>query len=323
MSTETPWREIQHSLLHPQEKLEASLLEWINASAQNKQFWHEIKLAYQLSGELPAEFSPNMQKAWQRVEAQIERKKRRRTLLQIVRQTAASVLLFSLGAGASWLLLRQEPPTQYTEVISPYGHKTEVVLPDSSTVILNGNSTIKYGSNFTKTRQVQLNGEALFDVKHSASARFVVKSADLQVEVFGTKFNFKDYADDALAEVALLKGSVALSGSSCSPAKMRAGEVATFNRKTEELSIYQADLDLIVSWSTDELVIENKPFGEVMKYLERWYGVEIAMSEGLHRHRHLSFKVKTESLPELLSTINLLAPIDYKINGKHVKLSNK
>jgi ferric-dicitrate binding protein FerR (iron transport regulator) len=82
-------------------------------------------------------------------------------------------------------------------------------------------------------------------------------------------------------------------------------------------------MNQITSWKADELVIENETFENVTKYLERWYGVEITLDEKLKNTVKLSFKVKTESLTELLSIIDHITPIKYEINGKQVKIMKK
>jgi transmembrane sensor len=73
-----------------------------------------------------------------------------------------------------------------------------------------------------------------------------------------------------------------------------------------------------MSWSNNELIFENKTFAEIVSYLERWYGVEIEISEELAEQHRYTFRVKTESLKELLDLINVITPISYEINGKQV-----
>ena len=147
-------------------------------------------------------------------------------------------------------------------------------------------------------------------------------SGDVKVEVYGTKFNFKHYPEDDNTEVALLEGSVGFFNRDKLLTKMVPGEVANLDHHTNYFNVDHEDLDMIVSWSTDELVLEDKPFDEVLKYLERWYGVKFHYDESLVVDQQIRIKVKTQSLAELLSTIGHITSIKYKIEGKNVELSN-
>lgn len=320
MDKQIPWGKIQYYLIHSEEKPDAELQKWLGESGHNRKLWEEIKLTYLISGELPNEFAPDQQVAWSKVENRIANRQRRVRLNPVFFKVAASIILFLVGGLAGHYFL-QNQEVQYAEVFSPYGHKTKVLLPDHSVVWLNGNSSLKYETNFKHSRNVQLTGEALFEVTKDPSNAFSLRSGDVKVEVYGTKFNFKHYSNDQGAEVALLEGSVGLFNHDKLLAKMVPGEVANLDTETDKLKISHDDLNMIVSWSTDELVIENKSFEEVLKYLERWYGVQFHYDKNLVVDQRLSFKVKTESLPELLSTIGHLTSIKYHIEGKNVELS--
>ena len=320
MENEIPWGKIQYYLIHPDESPDDVLMNWLQKSDYNKKLWEEIKLTYLISGELPNEFEPDQYVAWSKIENRITSKQRRVRLNPVFFKIAASIILFVIGGLAGYYLL-QNQQVQYAEVFSPYGHKTKVVLPDNSVVWLNGNSSLKYATNFERSRDVQLTGEGLFQVTKDPGHVFRLQSGDVMVEVYGTKFNFKHYSNDQNAEVALLEGSVGLFNRDQLLTKMIPGQVANLNPETNKLEVSRENMDMIVSWSTDELVVENKSFGEVLKYLERWYGVEFHYDDNIDLKQRLSFKVKTESLPELLSTIGYLTSIKYHIEGKNVELS--
>lgn len=104
-------------------------------------------------------------------------------------QVAAAVLLL---VAASWWFLQNESPIEIV-VQTDASERKEIVLPDGSQVLLNGNSTIQYAPNWTagETRVVALKGEAYFEVakKETRQTKFQVLTKDLTVEVLGTVFN--------------------------------------------------------------------------------------------------------------------------------------
>ncbi|MDO8927770.1 MAG: DUF4974 domain-containing protein, partial [Bacteroidota bacterium] len=242
-------------------------------------------------------------------------------IIRFMLRIAASILLIALGVGGTFYLQNKMANPSFTEVYSPYGHKTRVVLPDGSQVWLNGDTKLKYNSDFSDARNVELTGEALFEVTKNTRQLFTVNAEELRLEVYGTTFNVKAYPEDFISEVALVEGSVGLFRDKQLLKKMVPGEVIAYNSVENKFSTRQGNIGQITSWSADELVIENKTFEEVTKYLERWYGVEITLDKSIQLNNRLSFKVKTESLMELLSIISRITPVTYEINGKQVKIS--
>jgi ferric-dicitrate binding protein FerR (iron transport regulator) len=322
MEEQIPWKKIQYYLKNNAGPFDDGFVSWLKASDKNSAFWKETQLMYSLTGELPNQFSPNEKEAWKKIDQRISAKKST-SINQFLLRVAASFLLVAFGASATWFASQKLITPVYTEIYSPYGHKTKVILPDSSLVWLNGDSKLKYETSFKKSREVELSGEALFEVRKDKKRAFSVQSNDLKVEVYGTTFNFKQYPDEQNAEVALLEGSIGLFSDDQFLEKMVAGEVADYNLANRSINISKKNINQIISWSTDELNIENERFEDVIKYLERWYGVEIVADQDLKMDQRLSFKVKTESLQELLSIIDRVSPINYKIDGKKVMISKK
>ena len=81
------------------------------------------------------------------------------------------------------------------------------------------------------------------------------------------------------------------------------------------------DVNLVSAWTREEMVFEEDSLEEIIKYMERWYGVNIQVSPELLDGELLTFKVKTESLNELLKLINILKPIKFHIDGKQVTIT--
>lgn len=94
---------------------------------------------------------------------------------------------------------------------APLGSRTKLTLPDGTLVWLNAGSRITYSQGFgVGNRKIELIGEGYFEVKRNEEVPFLVKTNSLLVKVLGTKFNFRDYPDDAEAIVSLSEGKVAL-----------------------------------------------------------------------------------------------------------------
>ena len=96
-------------------------------------------------------------------------------------------------------------------VEAPLGSRTKLYLPDGTLVWLNAGSRMTYSQGFgVDNRKVELEGEGYFEVQRNEKLPFFVKTKDLQLQVLGTKFNFRDYPEDHEVVVSLLEGKVEL-----------------------------------------------------------------------------------------------------------------
>jgi len=320
---QTPWEHIQNKLRNPNEPENETLQNWLNEDADNKAVLDDLKVICSIAGNVPESFIPQKEQAWKKIVTRITIQKTPSGIVRFMLRVAASILLIAIGVGGSYFFQGRQAANSFAEVYSPYGHKTMVVLPDNSKVWLNGDSRIKYNTDFSDSRNVELSGEALFEVTKNPGNLFTVKSKDIRIEVYGTTFNIQSYDNDIISEVALVEGSVGLYHDEQLLKKMIPGEVIAYDTHTNKFSSQRGNINQITSWKADELIIENETFENMVKYLERWYGVQITLDQSLEQNLRLSFKVKTESLIELLSIINHITPVSYEISGKQVKIMKR
>lgn len=293
--------------------------EWLDDSNENKKVYQDLLEIWQVTGSFPERFSPNRPKAWLKVQQHIHSPKRKYFLYRRIGQIAAALIIVFLCVWAGTGLDNWKQKSQYTEVFSPAGQKTRIILPDSSIVLLNGNSQIRYSRNFNdENRNIELKGEGYFDVRKDLSRQFIVRTSELDVKVFGTSFNVKAYENDNTVEVGLKNGKIGIDRNEKIIAQLTPGQVATFDKTEQKLDVGKMDINLVSAWTKDEMVFEEDSLEEIIKYMERWYGVNIQVAPELLDGELLTFKVKTESLSELLKLISLLKPIQYNINGKQV-----
>lgn len=297
--------------------------QWMEVDKDNKKVYQDLFNIWQITGSFPERYSPDRPKAWQKVQNQIHAHKRKYFLYRRIGQIAAAILVIFLSVWTGTELNNWNQKSLYTEVISPAGQKTRIILPDSSIVLLNGNSKIRYNQNFNENnRKVELKGEGYFEVRKDESSQFIVSTSELNVIVFGTTFNVKSYADDQTVEIGLKNGKVGIEKNQKEILQLNPGEVASFDKKGQKMVVKNMDVELVSAWTREEMIFEEKSLEEIITYIERWYGVEIQASPKLLDGELFTFKVKTESLNELLKLINLLKPIQYQVNGKQVTITN-
>jgi len=104
--------------------------------------------------------------------------------------------------------IQTEEVVAWQEIVVPRGNRMKMILPDSTVVWLNNETKLKYASDFSENRLVDLTGEAYFNVKHDPLHPFIVNVGSERIKVLGTKFSVNAYPDDQIIETSLISGSV-------------------------------------------------------------------------------------------------------------------
>ncbi|WP_277466883.1 FecR domain-containing protein [Parabacteroides sp. PF5-6] len=167
-----------------------------------------------------------------------------------------------------------------SEVATPLGATSKVQLPDGSRAWLNAGSCLTYTYNYARgIREVQLEGEAYFDVAPDKEHPFVVKSNNLDIKVLGTRFNVKSYANDEQVKIALVSGSVNVKVNQQEKEAMdfmlTPDRMLTFDKESNSVEIGAFRKRDVVAWTIGELTFDNQPFTQIAKDLERKFNVQI------------------------------------------------
>lgn len=192
-------------------------------------------------------------------------------------QIAASILLL---AGSFYLYdnyRMDQLAHTYQHIQVPAGNRTNIVLPDGTNVWLNANSTLRYPMAFSKkSREIQLNGEAFFEVTKDKKP-FIVKTDKYDVEVLGTTFNVEAYANKPAFKTMLYTGKVKLYNSQMADAVfLSPGQTAKLVGNALEVS---ATTDVnSYRWKDGIIYIEDKSFGEIINLFEKFYDVRIVVN---------------------------------------------
>ncbi len=236
----------------------------------------------------------------------------------------AAILVLPLLALSAFLVLdKSYSPLQFSEIIAPKGEKAQFILPDGSTGYLNSGSTLKYAYPFQKNRTVELRGEGFFDVVKDKMA-FTVQVQGMKVEVHGTRFNVCAYDDDPDIVTTLEEGSVSVtSNTSSKEVKISPGQQAVFSKADNKTTTRDVDPDLYVSWKDNMLKLQDAPFADVVKKMERWYDVRIILDNKLRHTQHYTMTIKTESLREMLDLMVVTTPMRYKVEKDIVYITPK
>ena len=300
---------------------------WITESEDNREELRQLYETKWFSSQKMLSSKINVDDSWSEFSAKHLRVYRATGQPQFSRwmRVAASVLiLISVGLGSIFgyrLFTVQDYTSTLVQFHVPAGEKSNLVLADGTRVWLNSESSITY--NALEPRSVHLAGEAYFEVSENKSHPFIVHTlSGLNIRVLGTEFNVRCYPDEPAIETTLDKGRIELFGKYLEkPVEIQPGQQAEFSDNS--LNIKVVDTRLYSIWKNNELKIEDSNFAELVPVIERWYGVEISMDNKLRDQGQFTITIKTESVRELFTMMQLTSNFQYEINGSKIKLKAK
>lgn len=222
---------------------------------------------------------------------------------------AAAVVLVTTVSALLYLSLRienQKIPIATTYITRP-GQKSNITLEDGSVVRLNSASKLIYPQVFQDSiREVTLEGEAFFEVVSNKDKPFIIRSNGVTTRVLGTSFNVRSLPDEPVA-VTVASGRVRVSLDTPSPEEGTSEVILIKNQQavaaTGGLQRKNVDLEKYLAWTQNKLVFDEVKMDEVVKTLERWYGVEITLENKQMGNCLLAAEFHENSLQEVLDLI--------------------
>ena len=195
------------------------------------------------------------------------------------RKIAAAITILAVIAISFFLT----PQSEQIQHATDFGKIKTILLPDSSIVTLNSNSTLTYNTGWEEkgVREVWLKGEAYFSVTHQSNdQRFVVHAHELNVEVLGTEFNVINRAGNA--QVVLNTGKIkidAATGADVREMTMQPGDMVEFFGTDKVLRKRIVNPEIYCSWRNHLLTFENHTVEEVIAVIENNFGVSIQVTD--------------------------------------------
>ncbi|OQP44884.1 hypothetical protein A4H97_08790 [Niastella yeongjuensis] len=204
----------------------------------------------------------------------------------------------------------------FNTLITPRGRQFQLVLPDGTKVWLNAASSIRYPTAFTgKERNVEITGEAYFEVAHNKDKPFHVKSNKQVVEVLGTHFNIMAYDDEPAVKTTLLEGKVKVTAGTAASAILQPGEQATLTR---QIKIAPVKTAAAVAWKNGEFMFRNEPLENIMRSVARWYDVDIVYKADVAHKEVWGSITKYGNVSDVLEMIALTGVAHFKVAGRTI-----
>jgi transmembrane sensor len=232
----------------------------------------------------------------------------------------AAVLAGALLVGLGYYLYRQQDGEQ--RYSTGFGSMQVIYLPDSSRIVLNSHSTLRYRKNWAgKTkREVWLDGEAYFEVRHAPaegnqareSDSFLVHTGNLLVQDLGTAFDIRKRRGDI--EVVLIRGKIQVFFPYALYQEVLRvpGEMIRFDSLGNKLIRDSAIPENYSSWKDKKLLLTNAHLSEIIKYLEDNFGKKVILQDSLLGERTVGGELELDSLQDALFILSKTLDLDIR-----------
>ena len=310
-----------------------ALTEWSRESAENSLYVrNKIELWFS-SGVAGSMASFDKEKAFERFKARVEKatvaEKQKQRFVQsrsfrIFYRVAAAILIILLPFAGYWGGM-ETVKSGFSDIVveAPMGARTKLYLPDGTLVWLNAGSKIIYSQGFgVENRNLALEGEGYFEVMRNEKVPFEIRTKELDLTVLGTKFNFRNYADDEEVVVNLLEGKVRLKNELVASADvyMSPNEKVVLSKESGHMVKTKINTSNSNLWTKDELYFDELLLEDIAKQLSRSFNVKIEVADSLKNQRFYgSFRIVGNSIEDILETISSTNRMKYKYeNNRYV-----
>jgi len=199
------------------------------------------------------------------------------------------------------------------------GETYRLRLPDQSEVWLNAASSIKFPASFasSKLREVEVTGEAYFEIAKDKAHPFIVKTNLQKVQVLGTHFNINSYPDHNTTVTTLLEGSVHVSSHVGQGKIIKPGEQSIV-RDGQHITVAPADIKNVMAWKNSYFRFRNESIEEVMSKIIRWYNIDVVYTGKASDEKFNGSISRHKNISDVLNMLSYSNDVKFKVEGRRV-----
>jgi len=212
----------------------------------------------------------------------------------------------------------------YNTIETPRGGQYHLTLADGTQVWLNAASSLKYPTVFKgNQRQVELTGEAYFEVVHNAKQPFEVVSGDEIVRDLGTHFNINAYTDEPSLKTTLLEGSISVTDTK-GQVTLEPGQQSVIAAINNSIIVRSADIEEVIAWKNGRFRFNDEKLGDIMRQVARWYDVNVIFEdERLKDKIFAGVTTRFSKVSQLLHILELTGEVKFRIENKKIFVMDK
>jgi ferric-dicitrate binding protein FerR (iron transport regulator) len=216
------------------------------------------------------------------------------------------------------------PPEEMNKLVVPYGKRTSITLSDGTKVWLNSGTQLDFPGTFEgENREIYVTGEIFIDVAENAKQPFIVHTAEMDIQVYGTSFNVSAYDDDATKTVVLVKGKIQIITQEKQVIDLSPNEKV--EKQGGQLSKEEVDVSGYISWTKGIMKFNETTMSDILKKVGRYYNVQFENNSGTAlNEKSCSGKLfLSNNLDSVMTSISVLSSTTYKRENNIIHISKK
>lgn len=212
----------------------------------------------------------------------------------------------------------------YNKIETPAGGQYRADLPDGTQVWLDAQSSIRYPAKFNGSiRQVELTGQAYFEVAPNKAQPFRVVAMNQTIEVLGTHFNIMAYGNEKSTVTTLLEGSVKVTGNGSAGVLVPGQQAEASLSGDKGIKIVPANTGEAIAWKNGDFEFNDEPLESIMRKISRWYDVEVSYQLRTKEPLYFGGKISRRlDINALLTLMEEQGTVHFKIEERRVTVMN-
>jgi transmembrane sensor len=245
------------------------------------------------------------------------------TSLWILLGVGAVVLAILLGLAT--VMTRVSEEAKFTRALNApdvkpiattFARMGTVTLDDGTKVRLAPESEITVPKLFgPEMRVVRLKGIGEFTVAKGITQPFNVRAGNVSVVATGTAFTVK-VAEDSVVTVVVSEGSVKVGRPKQLTDVAAGGAVVAKDSTVRQATA--AEKDEADAWRSGMLVVNDRPLGQVLNLMKRWYGLTILVPQPKLMERKATFRASLDSTRQAIRGIESSTGLQFGYVGQNM-----
>lgn len=291
--------------------------EWIQRSEENYRMVRQMYAIDQAISTVRMESKVDTAKAFASVCDRMSKKSKVNIFTWLQRVAAVLFIPLLITVIIQHLSPSRPDIAQMIEVKTNPGMTTTVDLPDGTKVYLNSESSLIYPSFFSEEkRDVQLKGEAFFEVRKDPRRRFIVSGPhQARIEVLGTSFNVEAFERDSFISTTLVEGKVRFNypvNQETATVLMTPGQKLMYNTTSSQIRLLKTNGETETAWKDGKIIFQATPLPEALRMLEKRFHVSFVLSNVHLRGEAFNGTFTSERLERILEIFKISSNIQWR-----------
>jgi transmembrane sensor len=293
--------------------------EWLNESDNHRHQFEAFRSYWEITSSTYDDYEPDLVKGWEKVSRETVHKKvatfrQKSVTVQFMRIAAVLLLLLAGWYGSRLVTDKVGMPESQLFVYHSIDMLKKIQLTDGTTVWLNQNSNLYIPAGFNrKSRKIQLEGEAYFEVAGNPDKPFYITAANTITRVVGTSFNVRAHEGEDKVKVTVYSGEVSFypKNRKSSAKLITAGDRGVYSTDNHKLWKETVNSQNDLAWKTGYLQFKDAPLADVCAILSNYYGRTVKSDPEISDSKKFTGNFYRASLKETLDVISLTLDIEF------------